>query len=284
MVGETELIKTPVQPISFRRRRSIAFAVTIAAVAIVYFAADYERNRLGEPDFVTGFTVFGGIAALMSLGVRRRLMFLPLGSVSMWTQIHIYTGVFTTIVYLMHVPALIGGGMFEAFLSVIFCMVSASGFYGLYISRTLPKRLTNVGKEHRFDRMPWTRNELAKIAEQTFQQIKEPTAKEVIESFYRTTLVPFFGGKPSLAYVLVPTGNRRRQLIGDLGNLHRYLEQEGRSVAGKFAALVRQRDDLDYQFALQLRLRVWIVFHAILSFLLLLCSFIHLFIVIHFAW
>ncbi|PNY34786.1 hypothetical protein [Rhodopirellula sp. MGV] len=272
------------KPLSIRRRRLIAISVVMVAIALMYQWVRFERDSLGKPAFVSGFATLAGIGLLVLLGVRRRIPFWKLGRVSTWTQVHVYTGVFTTAVFVMHVPTLVGGGMFECFLSIIFLMVSASGFYGLYVSRTLPKRLTAVGSEHRFDRVTWTRRELAKLAESTFQQIHEPSAKKVLEAFYHRHLVPFFGERPSLAYVLIPSGNRRRRLLGDLGNLHRYLEQDGRSVAGKFAALVRQRDDLDYQFALQLRLRVWIVFHAMLSSVLLVAALLHLAIVLHFAW
>ena len=81
----------------------------------------------------------------------------------------------------------------------------------------------------------------------------------------------------------MPTGGRRRRLLSDLKDLERYLESEGRSTAGRFAALVRRRDDLDYQFALQLRLRLWVAFHSILTLALLATSLIHSFMALRFA-
>ena len=41
-------------------------------------------------------------------------------------------------------PALIGGGIFECGLSIVFWLVTASGVYGIYASRTFPKRLTAI--------------------------------------------------------------------------------------------------------------------------------------------
>ncbi|MCC9603026.1 hypothetical protein LOC67_20960 [Stieleria sp. JC731] len=270
--------------LSIRKRRFIAIAITAIAILLMCMWVKSERDGLGEPHLVSGFAVFAGLVMLILLGVRRRIPFWPLGKASTWTQFHIYTGFFTSAVYLLHVPSIIGDGLLESFLSLLFVMVSASGFYGLYISRTLPKRLTAVGHEHRFDRIPWTRKELATAAESMLKKIAEPSAKDVLETFYQKTLGPFFSASPSFAYVLVPTGTRRRRLLGDLNHLHRYLEQDGRSIAGQFASLVRQRDDLDYQYALQLRLRVWIVFHAIMSLLLLLISIVHIAAVFQFAW
>ena len=62
--------------------------------------------------------------------MRRRLPILPLGSASTWTQVHIYMGFFTAGVYWMHVPKLIGTGIFEGMLSIVFLLVTISGFYG----------------------------------------------------------------------------------------------------------------------------------------------------------
>ena len=78
--------------------------------------------------------------------------------------------------------------------------------------------------------------------------------------------------------MLIPTGGRRRRLLSDLKDLERYVENDGRSTADRFAALVRRRDDLDYQFALQLRLRLWVAFHSILTVALVVGGLAHSFI------
>ena len=64
-------------------------------------------------------------------------------------------------------------------------------------------------------------------------------------------------------------------MLTGLKELDRYLETEGRTAAGMLAALVRRRDDLDYQFALQLRLRVWLVVHGVFSIVLLAAAIVH---------
>lgn len=260
---------------SFRTRRWVASIVTLLAVGVVALAAWIEDGRLGKASFLTGSTVLACLVLLVLLGIRRRLPVLPLGSVSTWTQIHIYLGFFTTAVYLMHVPAVVGNGWFEGGLSLVFLAVTLSGFYGLYVSRRVPKLLTAVEGQHRFDRVGWHRGQIAETAGNLLDELTEQSAQAVLGSFYRTYLSPFFGSRPTLAYVLVPSGVRRRRLLSGLKELDRYLEGEGRTTAGRFAALVRRRDDLDYQYALQLRLRLWLVFHGVLSTTLLAGGIIH---------
>ena len=259
----------------FKYRRLIALLVTTIALVIVWAMAWVEDARLGRASYVTGFTCLAALGILILLGVRRRLPMLPLGSVSTWTQIHLYTGIFATGVFVMHVPALVAGGVFEFALSMLFWVVSLSGFYGVYVSRTLPKRLTAVEGQSRFDRVGWHRQQIAETAKQLVAEHGKSKAAQVLGQFYDDYLKTFFGQRPSLAYVLVPTGHRRRRLLGDLKDLDRYLESDSRQTAGRFAALVRKRDDLDYQYALQLRLRLWVIVHATFSIVLTAGAIVH---------
>lgn len=260
---------------SFRTRRWMASTITLLVFALVAFLAWIEDSRLGNASVLTGSTVLAGVVLLMLLGVRRRLPVLPLGSVSSWTQIHIYLGCFTAGVYLIHVPVVMGDGWFEGGLSLSFLAVTLSGFYGVYASRRLPKRLAAVEGQHRFDRVGWHRGQIAETARCLLDDLKEKSAHPVLGGFYQDYLSPFFLSRPTLAYVLVPSGGRRRRLLSGLRELDRYLESEGRDTAGRFAALVRRRDDLDYQYALQLRLRLWVVVHSTLSIALLVGGIVH---------
>jgi len=260
---------------TFRNRRRISLLVTGIALCVVAMIAWIQSGRLAHVSFFTGSTLLAVIVLLVLLGVRRRLPVLPLGSVSSWTQVHLYAGIFSAGVYGMHVPSLVAGGVFECGLSIVFLIVTASGFYGIYASRTLPKRLTAVEGQHRFDRVAWHRGQIADKARELLDELNEQSGIRVLGSFYTNFLNPFFSTRPPLAYVLVPTGVRRRRLLSGLKELNRYLESEGRRTAGRFAALVRRRDDLDYQFALQLRLRLWLVIHCVFSVVLIVGGFIH---------
>lgn len=261
--------------LSFRKRRLISLLVTALAILVTAVIAGIQEGRLAHASLFTGATVLGALVLLVLLGVRRRIPVFRVGSVSAWTQVHIYTGLFAAGVYVLHVPTLIAGGVFETGLSIVFLLVTASGLYGVYASRTLPRRLTAVEGQHRFDRVAWHRDQIATSARGLVDELNEPAGVQVLSGFYATYLNPFFNAGPSLAYVMVPGGARRRRLLSGLKELDRYLQSDGRSTAGSLAALVRRRDDLDYQFALQLRLRVWLVVHGAFSVVLVAGSIVH---------
>lgn len=194
--------------IRFSTRRGISLLVTSLAVGVCWVVARWESERLGRADIFTGVTALLGLFALLLLGVRRRIPFLPLGNASVWTQIHIYVGFFTTAVYFIHVPRIIGDGFFECFLSLCFLSVSASGFYGLYISRTLPKKLAAIENQLRFDRVNWHRDEIASTARGVVDGLVDSATSRVLGTFYGKVLEPFFSSRPSLAYVIAPSGNQ----------------------------------------------------------------------------
>ena len=260
---------------TFRIRRLVSLLVTTIAVLLVGGIAWIEEGRIGNASVFTGFTLLSTIVLLMLIGVRRRLPVMALGSMSSWTQFHLYLGIFSVGIYCLHVPAIVGKGNFESWLSILFLLVAGSGLYGIYASRMLPKRMTAVETEHCLDRVHWHRDQIAQTASEMAGALNEPSGDGVLRSFYDSNLNPFFTSRPSLAFLMVPSNSRRRRLLSGLQELDRYLEGEGKNMAGRFATLVRRKDSLDYQFAMKLRLRLWLVTHCILSVALLAGGIVH---------
>jgi hypothetical protein len=194
---------------------------------------------------------------------------------SSWTQCHLYVGLFAFGVYCLHVPMLLGSGTFEFGLSVLFLSVSGSGVYGIYASRSVPKKLSVIEHSHRFDQVSQHREQIARQASELSAQLNRPTGMDVLAKYYSTNLNSYFSRKPSLTYVMTPTHARRQRLLDGLGELDRFLETEGRAVASRLATLVRRRDDLDFEFAMRLRLRLWLVVHGLLSVALLVAVVMH---------
>ncbi len=268
-------METPHSRTRFRTRRYIGLSITITGLVIAALIVWIQESRLAHTSFFTGITLLASLLFLVLLGLRRRLPVLPLGSVSQWTQVHIYAGLFSIGIYVLHVPALIGSGLFESGLSITFLLVAASGFYGLYASRSIPKQLTAVDGEVRFDQLGWHRSQIATKAVQVRDALTEQTSASVVGKLYEVDLGPYFSSGPPVGYLLVPTGRRRRRLLDGLKEVERYIESDGRATIGRFAALVRRRDDVDYQHALQLRLRLWLVFHCLLSITLVAGGIVH---------
>lgn len=265
-----------------RTRRAIALSITAVAVLIAAVATWMIRIRLGHAAMATGWTLLSCVGLLMMLGMRKKLVMLPILPVRVWTQFHIYTGLFALAVYLMHVPAVLGSGFFESTLSLLFLTVAGSGLYGVWISRSGAKRLSAVAGEYRFDRFGWHRRTLADRASEIVTEVGQSGDVPVIAKFYRERLQHYFSTRPSLAYVLVPTSVRKRRLLTELGELDRYFSTNVKQAAGRLAALIRTRDDLDYHYATQLRMRLWLAIHIALSVAMLVFIVVHVLMALRF--
>ncbi|WP_164102507.1 hypothetical protein [Candidatus Laterigemmans baculatus] len=268
--------------IPFRTRRRLALAITAVAVVLLVLGNGWIRERLGHASYYSGGTLLGCLVLLILLGLRKRLVMLPLGSVSTWVQIHLYTGLFALAAYALHVPRILANGIFEGGLSLLFLGVSLSGLYGWFVSRSAPRKLTAVAGDYRLERVGWDRQRIADAAAKLCKRLDASLASNVLADYYSNALQPYFATRPPLAYLAVPNGIRRRRLLSNLNNLDRYLSDETRGLAGQLAALVRTRDELDFHFALQLRLRLWVVVHSMLSVALLVWSCAHVLLVLNF--
>lgn len=266
----------------FRKRRRLAILITLAACGL--FAAGHWMisNRLGHASYYSGGALLACVCILMLFGIRKRLPMLPLLTVSTWTQIHIYTGLFSLAVYGLHVPRLLANGLFEGALSILFLSVALSGLYGVYISRVAPRKMNAVPGEFRFDRFPWHRQRLAERASEVLDGLQVSLASPVLATFYRDRLQPFFSSPVPIGFLVLPNSWRRQRLLHGLRELDRYLSDQTQAAAGQLAALVRKRDELDFHYALQLRLRVWVALHAVLSTVLLGWCLVHVAMVLTF--
>jgi hypothetical protein len=275
-----ELARNPGWKWTIRHRRMAALLATIL-IALVWLAGAHAiRISLGHPAIYSGTTLLFCLFTLMLLGLRKRLIVLPLWPVKTWVQIHIYTGLFACAAFVVHVPAIFASGRLEGPLSWLFILVSLSGFYGVYISRSAPKRLSSVSIEPRYDRIPWHRDQIALAAQKTIAELKDSPDREILRSLYTNALKPYFDSPLPLRYLLHPSSMRRRRLIQTVVENHRYLDQSVLAAANRLSSLVRHRDDLDFQHAIQFRLRTWVTFHSAIASLLMVWSLVHAYLAI----
>ena len=243
-----------------RTRRLASFVVTSILVAITWYIAKLIENRFGRPDFFTGYSLTACIALLFLLTLRKKLLVLRLGPISGWLQAHQYIGLFAVAVFFMHTGWPIHG-WFESLLAATFLFISIGGMITWYLNRTIPKKLSILGSDVILEDIPTLRH---RIAEQAYSIAVTSAGKietATLAEHYGAKLVQFFQRPRSLAYVLIPSGRLRRKHIEALERLDRYLGEEGRSIRVEMCRLVRSKDDLDYQNAMQRRLKLWSALH-----------------------
>lgn len=267
----------------FLRRRILWSCLLLAASTAVTGAFVLWAGSMSRVAYLTGWLLFGVMVLLTSYNWIKKIPYLPLGRSEMWLEFHLYAGVFTGVLFLLHVRGRWPTGWFELVLTLLYAVVMVSGVAGIIISRGWPKRLTARGGEVPFERIPIVRRQLREQAEALALGSVAESKSATIAEFYTRRLHAFFAGPQNFLAHLVEIRLPLNALLNDLNDLNRFLNESERKVNARLVELVRQKDGLDYQRALQLSLRLWLFIHIPVTYSLMLWAVAHIVLVYGFS-
>ena len=256
-----------------RRAASAAILLTVSVFIVVW----HGRLLATHPHLVylTGWGLLALMLYLTAYNARKKLAFLPLVSSRLWLQAHIYLGLLTGLVFLLHSQWRLPTGWFESLLSTLFVGVTLSGIVGWFISRTIPKQLTTIGGEVPYERIPIIRRSLREQAEGLVLKGIPVAKASTLADFYAGRLADYFEGKTHFWAHLLGSRRSLNTLLEQLAELGRFLNPEEKKTIGRLADLVRQKDALDFHAAKQFVLKAWLFVHIPLTYGLLVFSFVH---------
>lgn len=267
----------------FLRRRLLWGSLLVAATVSVASVYVIWAGATTRSAYLTGWLLFGVMVLLTGYNWFKKIPYLPLGRSEVWLQFHIYAGLFTGVLFLLHVRLQWPTGWFEGVLTVLYAIVMVSGVIGIIISRGWPKRLTARGGEVPFERIPIVRRQLHERAEALALNSVAEAKSATIAEFYTRRLHDFFAGPQNFFSHLFEIPLPLKALLNELGDLNRFLNESERKVTEQLVALVRQKDGLDYQRSLQLTLRLWLFIHIPVTYSLMLWAIAHIVLVYGFS-
>lgn len=242
-------------------RRAIPLAFVLVAWLTLRSMRNQSAASLQNEAFVTGYSLAAICVLLMLLGVRKRMVAVPLGRLSIWQKTHHYLGVFCVGAYSLH-AGFFTTGWFESALALNFWAIALSGIVGWYVNHTSPRLLRAAGSQVLRQDIPERSKHIASQAYELALVAAGNNNSAALADHYRDGLSRFFTTRRSWIYRLSPTGSKRRRLMSDLENVDRYLGEEGRTQRRKMSSLVQAKDDLDFQRAIQNRMRLWASAHT----------------------
>lgn len=255
-----------------RRIRNIILAI-VAVIGLVLLVRT-QHQTLQDHAFTTGYLLITAVFFLAGYNLRKKIPFLPLGTSAFWLQLHIYVGFITVAIFALHAGLRIPNGVLESSLAALYLLVASSGIYGLYITRTIPRKLANLNEEIIYERIPAFRRQVA-ARSRTIALTADSVTSATVAQFYLERLDTFFERPRGWLYRLWPTSRMRRDLIDDIRDLQRYCSKEEQQVAWSLADMVRKKDDLDYHEAQQWKLKAWLFVHIGLTYSLLIVATLH---------
>lgn len=265
------------------RRRFAGLLLTFLTVgglfaAYLFFAPLYPRHA-----YLSGWVFLAVMLFLTFFNLRKKVPFLRMGSVGFWLQVHIYVGIISGALFMAHISFSWPHGLLNQIIAALFAIVFVSGIIGLWISRSFPKRLTVAGFETPFERMPHVRTALRKEAEALILAGVDNQTSPVIAEFYTDKIGLFFAKPHNLLAHLLRSQSPQASHRSQFAEIRRYAKRTELDMLDKLEDLVEQKHLLDYQYALQFTLRVWLFSHIPLSYSLLILSVAHIIVVYSFS-
>src|SRR5690349_17250019 len=129
-----------------RSRLTRSIALTVALSAVIVAVHRWAEGALIRVDVFGGLLILAELWAIALLHWRKKLTTLPLWRVSLWVQFHVHLAWLTVLGFGLHIGWKLPSGWLEGTLFLLFLTTAGSGMLGLYLTRTIPKRLARVGE------------------------------------------------------------------------------------------------------------------------------------------
>lgn len=258
----------------FRQRR-IKNIIGLTIATVLFFIGVSQWSVYPKFNFYLGVCFLGAILILLSYNWRKKLTFIPLGKSSMWLQFHLYVGILSFFMFLVHVNYSVPNGFFEMSLFLLYLIVFLSGVGGLILSRSFPKRITAHGDELMFERLPIYLSDIRKEAQNLVEFSVEDTKSSKILELYYKDLDPFFAGFANQVAHLFEGKRPINKLLLQMDSQSRYLNDKEKVYLTELKNLCVDKDHVDYNYALQGLLKKWFFIHIPFSYLLFLFGVVH---------
>lgn len=257
--------------------------LTTLSVVALAAASFWFIPRFPHHAYISGWFLFALMLILTFFNLRKKVPFLRMGKASFWLKMHICLGIFSGVLFFVHMGWNWPSGIFRQIFAWCFIIVFVSGLVGWWMSRTFPKRLTLAGYETPFERMSDARNNIRQKAEALVLATEGNARPSLASLKYADQLGSFFTKPCNFLAHLRASRSPQATHSSQFNEMDRYIGSEDRENFEKLRDLVAEKHMLDYQYSLQLALRLWLFIHIPLSYSLLIFSVLHIILVHSFS-
>ncbi len=265
------------------KKRSSGLVVTALAVVVLAVASLWFIPLFPHHAYISGWFLFALMLILTFFNFRKKIPFLRVGKASFWLKMHICLGIFSGALFFVHMGWSWPGGLFRQLFAWCFLIVFISGLIGWWMSCTFPRRLTVAGYETPFERIPDARNNLRQKAEALVLDNGDGNTPSLASLRYADQFGTFFIKPRNFWAHLLESGSPQAAHTSQFDEMERYIEKGELGMFAELRDLVAQKHMLDYQYSLQLALRLWLFIHIPLSYSLLIFSVLHIILVHSFS-
>lgn len=248
---------------------TVAAAVTLAIVYAIHAAMSPNGPHGGS----TMGLIFGSAAAAIFvfeclLTLRKKFAALLIGRVQIWLRAHIWLGILSFPLTLMHSGFRWGSGL-AAVLMWLTLIVVLSGLAGIAFQHYLPRRMKeSVERETIFDEIPHVINGLLDQADDMLD------ANSALHARYNKEIRPYLLQGP-LSSAVAQRFQTRQSIQAYFEELCTTVPSSAHGALKTLEDLCEERRQLALQRRLHRWLHGWLMVHVPLSFGLLVLTFVH---------
>jgi len=251
-------------------------------IFIVIAARDHSRQievKLGDASVFTGWFLFLLMFFLALFNLRKRLSMIPLGSAATWLKLHVAGGVLAVPLFYLHTGTWFPHGLYEQIMTVMFYLLTVNGILGYLVQKVYPTRLTQRSVEVIYERIPAELAQLRVQAEDLIMECARETSQETLASHYFNHFDWFFREPRFYFKHLVGSQEAEQWVRYQCATIKRYLSKEGLIYLDRLEALAETKNDIDFHFAGQGIMKIWLLFHIPLAMGLIILIAWHIFLV-----
>lgn len=243
---------------------TLAIAGAVALVGLAYYAYA-QRLALGDAAFVTGWVLLGTMLALGLFNMRKRLSALPLGRAAYWLALHVVLGLFAIGMFVVHTGGVWPVGGYEQVLAALFWATALSGVFGWLYQRMTPKRLSRLGYEVIYERIPAEIATLREEAEAAALEGVGSSGQPTLGRYYAETMDWYFQ-QPRFAWShLVGSGAAAQWVEQRCRTVARLVGSQEEPALARIEAAAKLKLAVDGHYAIQRSLKLWVAVHVVLT-------------------
>ena len=240
----------------------IIFVVLLLGVTATYVYYARREYPHGGSTIGLAYGIAGSalILLLASFGIRKRAYRSRLGTMEQWTQSHIWLGVLTAVVLVLHTGFRFNDGIAVATLALVGVVV-LSGIAGSILYLSVPRLLTEVESNLTLDEINDQLNQLGRSMARIASG-KTPPFQRIYTELMRELQPGFLAGWR----LLLTRRSRKAQPTADWSNLIGLVGKDEQEELRQMLVVSRQRKELLQRLIFQQRyknvLEAWLYLHV----------------------
>lgn len=243
---------------------TLAIIGAIALAGLAYYA-NSERLALRDATFVTGWVLLGAMFTLGFFNIRKRLSALAIGRAAYWLALHVVVGLFAVGMFVIHTGGVWPVGLYEQVFAALFWATALSGVCGWLYQRAMPSRLSHIGYETIYERIPAEIAAFREEAEEAALAGVDASGQSTLGRFYAETMDWYFQRPRFFWGNLLGSGAAAQWVDQRFNTVSRLVGGSEEDALARIEKAARLKVQVDAHYAIQRTLKLWLAAHVVLT-------------------